>query len=436
MVVTEKSNLPDHLCRPEGFIGELVAYMDETSEYSNPEFYLAAALCLLSVISGRKVEDYRGTRTNIFAVSIGPTGGGKEHARKVLKKLLKDTLLEGPEKFTAETAIVTALQQSPALLQQCDEIGLFLKASCNERSPPHMQSVISAMMTIFTSSDSFWQPKGFARAEYTKGVEQPHLVLHGTTTGEMLFDALTGSHVTSGFIGRLMLFMSPECDYVPMQDYEYKPIPAKIKEFIEAWIAKPYSDGNVATSFKHETIPTMEILADARERIKEHFRAISDRRKDEDKTTAAIWSRASEKTSKLAMLHTISKGENCTSLESAEWAIAVSNFLTRRLVALVSNNVADSEHEKRVQKMLKIVKKEGIISLTDFGRKTQWLTLRDRNDIAQQLVESGTLLSVYRESATRPAAGYTADYSMLKGTDWVLMTPEIRERLKKGDVSK
>jgi len=434
-MVDEKSNLPSDLCRPEGFIGELVQYLDETAEYSNPEFFLAAAMCLLSVISGRKVQDYRGTRTNIFAVSLGPSGSGKDHARKILRRCLRNTSLEGPEKFTAESAIATALSKSPSLLSQSDEIGLFLRASCNDRAPAHLQSVISGLMTVFTSSDAFWIPKGFASSENSKGIEQPHLVIHGTTTPEALFEALTGSHVASGFVGRLMLFMSPECGYARQQSFEIKPIPERIRKFIQAWISKSYG-GDIATHFDPESMPTMRISPDARGRLTEHFRAISDRRVDEDRTDAALWSRASEKTSKLAMLHTLSKGENCTSLASVEWAIAVANFLTRRLVALISSNVADSDHERRVQKMLKIVREAGIISLSDFSRRTQWLSRKERNDIAAQLVESGTLLSVYRESATRPAAGYTADITLLNGSEWVPMTKEIQQRIAKGDLSK
>ena len=217
-----------------------------------------------------------------------------------------------------------------------------------------------------------------------------------------------------------------------MKEFERKPVPDRITKFLQRWVELPY-DGNLNSHFIDP--PQMKITPEARERLQEHFREISRRRIGEDKASAAMWSRTSEKTSKLAMLHTLSKGENCTSIESAEWAIAVSNFLTRRLVALISGNVADSEHHRRVQKVLTTVKDAGIITQAELSRKTQWLSRKDRADISAQLIESGLMFSIFRDSATRSAAGYTADLDLLHRTQWKPMTKEISEKIRKGDTS-
>ena len=143
-----------------------------------------------------------------------------------------------------------------------------------------------------------------------------------------------------------------------MKEFERTPVPERITKFLQRWVDMPY-DGNLNSHFADP--PELKIAPEAKERLQEHFREISRRRIGEDKASAAMWSRTSEKTSKLAMLHTLSKGENCTSIESADWAVAVSNFLTRRLVSLISGNVADSEHHRRVQKLLKVVNDTGIV---------------------------------------------------------------------------
>lgn len=428
----EKSNLTDDLCHPDGFLGDLIRHLDETAEYPCPEFFLAAALCLLSVVTGRKVQDYRGTRTNIFCVVCGPSGAGKDHARKTIRRILKDTPLEGPESLTSGTALTVALGESPALLCQVDEIGIFLKGACSDKAPAHQADLIKSTMTAFTSPDSFWRPTGYAAKEKNVGIEQPHLVIHGTTTPESFFDALNGTHVASGFMGRLLVFTSPQMGYVEQQDFELTPPPDSVMNFVNDWISSPY-DGNLNSHFRD--VPTLTIAPEARERLKEHFRQIASRRIGEDPLRAAIWSRASEKTSKLALLHTLSRGDKCTSLASADWAVSVSNQLTRRLVALIGANVADSEHHRRVQKVLRIVKDAGIISLAELSRKTQWLALRDRREIISQLIESGTLIDVFRDSKTRPARGLTTDITSLRGSGWQLTTPEILERIQKGDLS-
>jgi vacuolar-type H+-ATPase subunit I/STV1 len=87
---------------------------------------------------------------------------------------------------------------------------------------------------------------------------------------------------------------------------------------------------------------------------------------------------------------------------------------------------------RRVQKVLRIVKDAGIISLADLSRKTQWLALRDRREIISQLIESGTLIDVFRDSKTRPARGLTADITTLRGSGWQLKTPKISERKLSG----
>ena len=433
MSTIEKTNLPDNLCEPDGFLGEFIQHLDDTAEYSCPEFFLSAALSLLAVVTGRKVQDHRGTRTNLYCVSIGPSGAGKDHARKAIRRILKGTDLEGPESLHSGTSVTTLLDMSPASLCQVDEIGQYLKAACSEKAPAHLAAVIKTWTTLFSSPDSYWKPAGFADPKNSIGVEQPHFCIHGTTTPEMFFDALNGSHVASGFVGRLLTFISPGCGYVERQNFQLKPIPEGITEFVNGWIEREYP-GNLKSHF--ENVPMLKISPEARKRLSEHFDQISDRRIDEDPARAAIWSRCSEKTSKLAMLHTISRGEECTSIASADWAVAVANALTRRMVALISSNVADSEHHRRVQRLLRIVKDAGIISMAELSRKTQWLPLRDRQAIVAQLIESGILLDVFRDSKTRPARGLTADISLLKGSGWQPTTSEILERIRAGDLSK
>jgi hypothetical protein len=86
----------------------------------------------------------------------------------------------------------------------------------------------------------------------------------------------------------------------------------------------------------------------------------------------------------------------------------------------------------RVQRLLRIVKDAGVISMAELSRKTQWLPLRDRRAIVAQLIESGILLDVFRDSKTRPAQALTADIKLLAGSGWQLKTPKISERKLSG----
>ena len=420
-IVKSTDNLPDELCTPPGFLGELVTHMDSTAEYSLPEFFLAAALSLLSVITGQKVQDYRGTRTNLFCVSVGPSGCGKDHSRKINRNILKNTQLEGPEKFTSGSAIVTSLETSGSLLCQVDEIGMYLKAACSERAPAHLAQVISTLMTAFTSADSLWKPTGFADMKNTRSVDQPHIVVHGTTTSSAFFDGLSGSQVASGFLGRLLIFLSPGGVYARQQDFELRPIPASITNFVDFWLKLSCGEAG----FSPEP-PILKINDDAKRRLLQHFGDIAEQRIGEHEVDAAIWSRTSEKSSKLALLAACSRSSNVIELQDVEWSIAVANFLTRRMIALIKGNVASSDFERKVQRLLRVVKDEGnVITQRDFSRRTQWLPAKERNEIVAQLKEAGSLFDGIRNTKGREAHSLGLSIVDLEKQGWMIVTEEM-----------
>ena len=120
-IVQPQDNLssPTNLEIP-GFIGELAKYTCRTAIYAQPELAIAGAISLLGLLTGRKVKDnIFGTRTNTYSLGIAPTGGGKEHARKVNKQLLQEigaSSMCGPERIGSAAGVVSHVKGSPAIL--------------------------------------------------------------------------------------------------------------------------------------------------------------------------------------------------------------------------------------------------------------------------------------------------------------------------------
>ncbi len=114
-------NLPDELCSPPGMIGSLVDHMRRTAEYDLPELFLQTALSVVAVVTSRKLVDYRETCPNLLSVGLSPSGAGKEHGRRIAKRLLSDSALLGAESFTSGAAIMRSLEQRPAMLALVDE---------------------------------------------------------------------------------------------------------------------------------------------------------------------------------------------------------------------------------------------------------------------------------------------------------------------------
>lgn len=428
-MITEKTNLPDHLCRPPGFLGDVVNHLERIAEYVCLEFFLAAALCLESVITGRKVQDYRGTRTNLFAICIGPSGVGKDLPRKLNRELLHGTQLEGPEKFFSGTGVSAALEQNPALLCQPDEVGIFLRSACSEQAKTSGNGVAAAMMTAYSSAETIWTPDGYANADRSISVNQPHLVMYGSTTGPVLYEALSGGEAANGFAGRIQFFLSPNGNYARYKDADRAPLPRSILSFIEDWSKRTYGPGDL--SFQTPDPAVIDIAAGAKARMRGHMIGISDRKIGENETAAAIWSRAPEKTSKLAMLHAISRRSEIIEVQDVDYAVAVTNFLTRRLIVLLDGNIATTKHEAEVQRLLKEIKGSGgVLSMAQLGAKTRWIKKKERDAIVGQLVECGDLIQVYRGSKGRPAHGLAVSMDRVKNTTWIPVTAELIQRSK------
>lgn len=93
---------------------------------------------------------------------------------------------------------------------------------------------------------------------------------------------------------------------------------------------------------------------EAAERLDGHF--IQIRRTTREKIKAgtslpeqSIWSRASEKTAKLALIFAVSRGSMTIEIEDANRAIAVNNHLTRRVVKVYKNRIKTEYQERRAE---------------------------------------------------------------------------------------
>src|SRR4051812_21542680 len=65
------------LTRPAGLVGAIVDWMEDTAERPNRALYLAAALTLVGTLAGRKFASATDLRTNLYCVTLAPSGHGK-----------------------------------------------------------------------------------------------------------------------------------------------------------------------------------------------------------------------------------------------------------------------------------------------------------------------------------------------------------------------
>jgi hypothetical protein len=123
---------------------------------------------------------------------------------------------------------------------------------------------------------------------------------------------------------------------------------------------------------------------------------------------SAIWSRAAEKTNKLALLFACSRAEGedwpTIQLEDADRAIRLNNWLTRRMLQAADRHVSGSEFERQVNQMrsLLLERPGGWWTMTEITRRTRKLTPKQRQEVLQTLLASELVASQVSEAATKP----------------------------------
>ena len=409
---TIANKVPAELLDVPGFINDLVSYNLATARCPQPELAFCAALSLLATITGRKIQDYSGTRTNIYVICPAPSGSGKDHSRQINKLLLSlagsegDKMI-GPEGFGSHAGLVSYLAENPASLFQIDEFADFLEAAADLKKSPHLAMVISKLLSLYTSSGTIWISDALADLKKVKRIIQPHCVLYGTCTPDAFWNSINSRSLNGGFIGRLI---SLEAGYSEV----YRPNdrmdpPGQLVEWVRWWLRfnqPDASDGNLCGILSPRKPYTVPHTLDARARLESQAREINKRLQADDSTSAAIWSRSTERVSKLALLFAASRmGPEvegcCIEIVDAEKAIALSNFITRHILRQAEDRVSESDWDAKKKLVLRVI--GGGISRRDLSRKTQRLNDRDRREAIKELIEAGYIEAYQTTTATKPA---------------------------------
>lgn len=384
-------SFPESLLTPGGLLGGIIEHTLRTSLYPQPEMSLAAALALLATVTGRKVTDVFGTRTNVYLLSLDDSGAGKDHPRRVNKDLLLRSggeKMVGSERVGSHAGIVSAVFDSPAILMQLDEMGRLLATMKSPERSPHLYSCITVLMQLYSSSSTLWKADAYADSKKVKTIDQPHLVLYGTSTPDAFWSNLSSDNISEGMVGRLMTIEGRGYQ-VDMQEPEPSD-PTMIVSALKGWVDY-IPGGNLAS--EHPQPKIVPHADDAKARFMGHVRAINDRRKKETKLRAALWSRSAEKAAKLALLHACSRSWGVPAsieLVDVEFGVALANWFTRRLLAECRDKISENETESRAKRVLAMLDGTGLTA-NQLTRKTQWLGRNQRSEIIRDLTDAGLI---------------------------------------------
>ncbi|MFC7540406.1 PriCT-2 domain-containing protein [Siccirubricoccus deserti] len=122
--------VPPEVLEVDGALRLFLDYAIRSAVSPQPFLALGAAICLVGAVAGRRYRTPTDLRSNVYAIGIADSGGGKDHARRCVKRALYATGLDrylGGEDLASSAGLLTSLQRHPARLFQVDEFGQFLK---------------------------------------------------------------------------------------------------------------------------------------------------------------------------------------------------------------------------------------------------------------------------------------------------------------------
>jgi hypothetical protein len=407
----DPGSFPDELLEVGGWLGDVAKFSVATAFAPQPVLALAGALPLLGTLTGRKIADPFGTRTNLYTLGVCESGGGKERARQVNKEILHLAGLgkhAGPEEIASSAGLMSAVDREPEILFQLDEIGRVLKTLNNPQAAPHLYGITTALMRMFTSSNSVYKGACYADPEKNRQIINPHACLYGTTVPDSLLAGLSAESVTDGFLSRMLIFEAVDNDPDP-QDPEELSMPVGVIDVARYW-GNLQTGGNLGA---HNPDPRVVPYTDDAAKVMNDLRTLARyERKLIGKPYGTLWTRTVEKARKLALLWACSMNhvDPVVTVEAATWAAKVSEYLTRRMIYLASCWVAENRQESDLKRVQRIIDGApgGRMTGADLARATQWLTRTQRGDLIASLLESGGIGRETEPTGTKPRTFYVS----------------------------
>lgn len=393
------STLAD-LTHPGGYIEDLIDWIVSSAEHPSRELALSAVIPFVGALIGRRFAGYRDARTNIYSIALAASGYGKDHARQQIKRLIAAENLHafsGPARLMSASGLRAALLEKPSISCMIDEIGGPLREMLDPRANQHQAMLKNDLLEYFSTSSTYFEGAAYAQVRAVR-LENPNLGIYGTSTPDDFWDAMSGLSTRDGFMARLLLFSidGPKPALV-IPERDVKDIPAHIREKAKA-LAMAGRSANLdvpATDAGDKPRTARQVnLSAAAERRRLDFKGDIERKLVKATgADATVLNRAVEHAVKLALIVAVSTDwENPeVSERQMSWAIQVAWLSCVSLMKESRLNVADSQREKNVNRILKLVLDggDGGISTGRLADKTRSIDKRQREEILTDLAEAG-----------------------------------------------
>lgn len=369
--------IPDGLLHIPGFVDEVMQFTLATAPYPNRPLAFVGAIALLGTLTGRKVREPGNVRTNVQILALASSGVGKDWPRKVNSSILLHA--EETRKIAGKSAsgegIEDRLIGHPIILKQDDEIDTLFE-NMRDNKEARYRNQFGMLLELYGEAGG-WRAIRDRAGEKSGLIYQPHLVLFGTTTPGEFYASLSGKMLNKGLLARLITVEAGERGRRKRPDWRDPPesIVAVAKQWSTFW---PPGWGNLSDESCGQATPLVVPFTDDAQQAIDAFAdrcddAYRDAAKRGNEPVMAIWARAVEKATQLALIYACSKHGITPVIElpAVTWSSAFVEHTTRRTIFMLGKHFHESEFEQKCQQVIET------LTLWQRERGDEWMPYRD-----------------------------------------------------------
>lgn len=370
------------LTYPGGLVEDLINWITESAEQPNRTLALAAVLPLVAALAGARYSTgSRDTRPNIYTVALAESGFGKEHARSQIKRILMSDqgvfdAYSGPARIMSASALREVLERSSSVNCQIDEFGGFVREITDRKAGGHQRAISTDLRDYYSASSTFFEGAAY-RGTPPKRIYNPCLCIHGTSTPEQFWTALSSASAEDGLLPRLILFHVTGDKREPVKARrDVRDVPGWLMERMAKVAGIDVARKRTATMLpstvkvaqwqenKPRIVPWTQdadaLLQSVKEAVDEHERLVSPESKP-------FVRRIVENAIKLALIVAVGTDPDDPIITEAtfDWAAGVAWTCAAAMLAEVSERLADNQREANYKKIAGIIRKAGHAGVTE-----------------------------------------------------------------------
>lgn len=383
---------------PNGILADLMHYYNATSGNDQPMFAIQTAVGIVSVLAARNFTTNFSNRSSLYLMNLAKSGTGKEHAKRVIERVLDAVghgRLVGLDGYTAGGSVFSALMERPRHIAVIDEFSKYLQAAQNKFSGSHMMEANSQLMQAFGRLDGVMRPKSYSAIGLTKEkrkelaemqVVNPAITLLAMSTPEDLFEKLDVTSIKDGFLNRFLVCTS-EAPRAVREHREGLDIPQSIKD----WAAKLDNRRGAQPELSSDTpsVHTLTFTTEAIEMQRGYQQECIDLANSLEKFgLAEMPMRSNEIAMRLALIHALSRDPWADLIlpQDMGWGMAWSRHNRDDLIRRLKMCVSGSDFEAMKKAVLAGIRAAGQkgVTLARMQVEKPYSTFRKR-DLAEAL---------------------------------------------------